>query len=256
MPYIRINAKDVTMSGYVGKSIEDVMTDYVKAFENSDMAENIPYGLIHIDEFDKICSVASDSSDKTGSWMTHQQQIWLSCIEGIEYHLNDARNPVKPAFRRFKTDNLLIVVSGSFAQLQELLDEKEKASSYKIGFSSHLEEKEQEQTIQEKFMEGGMIRELAGRFSLIAEIYALERDQLIAIAKTPNSVFDQYSSLLEDVGVDIGDALIEEVIDAAIAAKTGARGLQAAIEQRIVDKLFNIDFNFSKELNEPLKEID
>jgi ATP-dependent Clp protease ATP-binding subunit ClpX len=256
MPYIRINAKDVTMSGYIGKDVQDVMIDYVKSYENTNMADDLPYGMIHIDEFDKICGVASDDNGRTGSWMVHQQQIWLSCIEGMEYHLTDIRNPVKEKFRKFPTHNLLIVVSGSFAQLQKQLDDEAATKKYHIGFGVNEDKSDQEKTIQEKFMGGGMIRELAGRFSLIAELTSLDREQLINIAKTPNSSFDQYNKLLNDIGVFLEDDLIESVVDSAIKAKTGARGLQAAIENKVVNKLFGIDYDFQPELNHPLKEIN
>lgn len=253
MPYTRLIAKDITLPGYVGRSIEDALKDYNSKYISTDLASQIPYGLVHIDEFDKICFVEKSNSSSTGDWRVQQQQMWLNFIEGFDYNL-----PSKPGMgsdQTLNTSNIMVVVTGSFAQVETYFEEKAQQEGKAIGFID-ITSSDAKQTIQDKFIECGMIKELAGRFSMISKVETLGKKELKQILTAKNSIYTQYKELYSDLGLKFPKSAINKIVDEAIETKTGARGLQAAIEKRLVKELFDLDYSFCEQLNKPLEDDD
>lgn len=255
MPYIRISAKDVTGVGWSGKSIEDVLIDYVCSAAEKFKHEEIPYGLLHIDEFDKIC-VIGDMSDTGSGWAIGQQQNWLGFIEGIEYQLGTAKQVhsrrIPSGLVKFDSSNMFVVVSGSFAEMDDNLD---KSLLHGMGFSNPNKDEIDKMSLQKKFTDAGMIKELVGRFSMISRLNALDKVSLLKILKTPNNIFTQYTDLLGGLGLKIPNKLYKDIVDRAIASETGARGLQFALESEILKSLFDLDFSFSEDINKKMEDL-
>ena len=59
MPFVKADATKFSETGYVGYDVDDLVRDLVKA-ANGD-AELAEYGIIYVDEIDKIASEASRS---------------------------------------------------------------------------------------------------------------------------------------------------------------------------------------------------
>lgn len=223
LPYYGVSAKDITATGWKGTNIDEMIDSYVTANKDHKLIE---YGVLHLDEFDKICN--------GDSFQTDQQHTWLNFIEGFKYVVRSDRNK-KPY--NFDSSNILVLITGSFGHLQE----KRQNKSYNIGFATDEEEGVKTEIDQKDLVDAGVVRELAGRINVTTEIEALDRDAMRGILLNEYGIYGEYRKLFGDrIGLTLDDEVIDEIIDEALAYKTGARGLQTAIEKRVQDPLFNI----------------
>ena len=234
IPVFHINAKDLSSPGYVGTSLEDCFSMFVEGIgvPNIETAEN---SIIFIDEFDKICI---HSREEVSGFNKPLQYALLKAIEGNDYQISIGKRDVT-----FKTDNILFVLGGSFQHLRDKRN-KDKKVSKGIGFGANKEEIiEDSLDLHEELVNNGVIRELAGRISIVEELYDLTKSQLRqAFTLKEDSVFKQYQELLKFLGKDfkLSEYKINKIIDKCLATGTGARGLQTALDLYMRDYMFNL----------------
>ena len=93
----------------------------------------------------------------------------------------------------------------------------------------------------EDLVKFGLIPEFTGRLPVFTAMGELDEDQLVQVLTEPkNCLVKQYRKLLAMDGVNLEfekDALRELAKD-AIARKTGARGLRAAMERVMTDVMY------------------
>ena len=95
-------------------------------------------------------------------------------------------------------------------------------------------------------MKFGLIPEFTGRLPVITTMKDLSEDDLVRVLTEPkNSLVKQYRKLLAMDGVDLkfDDAALKALAKAALARKTGARGLRAEMERLMTDIMYEAPGN-------------
>ncbi|MEY4321466.1 MAG: hypothetical protein RL167_194, partial [Actinomycetota bacterium] len=149
-------------------------------------------------------------------------------------------------FIQLDTTNVLFIVAGAFAGLEEIISAR--AGKKGIGFGSPISSKTDNPEIiaevqSEDLRKFGLIPEFIGRLPVIASVTPLDREALMQILTEPkNALVKQYQRMFELDGFELEfdqDALIA-MADLAVARETGARGLRAIMEEILGPVMFEI----------------
>ena len=98
----------------------------------------------------------------------------------------------------------------------------------------------------EDLVKFGLIPEFTGRLPVITTMKDLSEDDLVRVLTEPkNSLVKQYRKLLSMDGVDLKfePAALKALAKAALARKTGARGLRAEMERLMTDIMYEAPGN-------------
>lgn len=248
VPFAIADATTLTEAGYVGEDVENILLKLIQAADG-DVAR-AEYGIIYIDEIDKITRKSENPSitrDVSGEGV---QQALLKIVEGTEAHVppQGGRKHPQQELIPINTTNILFICGGAFEGLDKIIEHRTDKKS--IGFNSQittLSEKNPgtilREALPEDFIKFGMIPEFVGRVPVTVALDALNKDDMVHILTEPkNSIVKQYKKLFELDGVQLSftqDAL-EAIADKTIQRKTGARGLRAIMEQMMMDTMFEI----------------
>ena len=200
VPFIKGDATKFSETGYVGGDVEDLVRDLVYAA--GDDLELAQYGIIYIDEIDKIASSGHTWGGPDVS-RTGVQRALLKPMEETEVDLKVAHDPVsqiqaiehyrrtgKKEKRTLNTRHILFIVSGAFNGLDKIV--KERLSKKKIGFRGKMTSKEETATFlkqvnAEDLIKYGFESEFVGRLPVIAVLDELTADDLYDILRNPNN---------------------------------------------------------------------
>ena len=248
VPFAIADATTLTEAGYVGEDVENILLKLIQAADG-DVAR-AEYGIIYIDEIDKITRKSENPSitrDVSGEGV---QQALLKIVEGTEAHVppQGGRKHPQQELIPINTTNILFICGGAFEGLDKIIEHRTDKKS--IGFNSQittLSEKNPgtilREALPEDFIKFGMIPEFVGRVPVTVALDALNKDDMVHILTEPkNSIVKQYKKLFELDGVQLSftqDAL-EAIADKTIQRKTGARGLRAIMEGMMMDTMFEI----------------
>lgn len=251
VPFAIADATTLTEAGYVGEDVENILLKLIQAAEYD--IKRAEYGIIYIDEFDKITRKSENASitrDVSGEGV---QQALLKILEGTVASVppQGGRKHPHQELLQIDTSNILFICGGAFEGMEKIiearLDQKE------IGFNAVINDKRKHnvgeilrQVLPQDFVKFGMIPEIIGRVPVVVSLDQLDRDALIRILKEPkNSIVKQYKKLFEMDGVELSfaDDAIEAVADKTLERKTGARGLRAVIEKSMMDIMYNLPSN-------------
>ena len=248
VPFAIADATTLTEAGYVGEDVENILLKLIQAADG-DVAR-AEYGIIYIDEIDKITRKSENPSitrDVSGEGV---QQALLKIIEGTEAHVppQGGRKHPHQELIPINTTNILFICGGAFEGLDKIIEHRMDKKS--IGFNSQittLSEKNQgtilREALPEDFIKFGMIPEFVGRVPVTVALDALTKEDMVHILTEPkNSIVKQYKKLFELDGVQLSfekDAL-EAIAEKTISRKTGARGLRAIMETMMMDTMFEI----------------
>ena len=239
IPILHLDATAMTNYGFQGNSLEDLILDW-KFKGVGDMAD---YGIIFIDEIDKLCSPLQSS--KSEDWNKTLQQGILKIVEGCV---------IRDKGKEIDTSNILFVFGGNFSELRKRISEN--AAKKAIGFKSEDKSKMNMERIHGELVEAGLIQELAGRISTIVEVTKLSKKELKEIFKNEEGPYYNYVDLFKviDEDLELSEYYIDKIVDICIKTDTGARGLQTALDEILENRIFNLpDVDFSPE---PPKEED
>jgi endopeptidase Clp ATP-binding regulatory subunit ClpX len=250
VPFIKGDATKFSETGYVGGDVEDLVRDLVYAA--GDDLELAQYGIIYIDEIDKIASSGQAWGGPDVS-RTGVQRALLKPMEETEVDLKVAHDPVsqiqaiehyrrtgKKDKRTLNTRHILFIVSGAFNGLDKMV--KERISKQEIGFRGEMTSRELDRTFlkqvnAEDLIKFGFESEFVGRLPVIAVLEELTADDLYAILQNPNNpIITSKKRDFLAYGIDITfetEALKMLAAQAAIE-KTGARGLVSVIERVLI----------------------
>ena len=254
LPFVKGDATKFSETGYVGGDVEDLVRDLMKGADGD--IEKAQYGIVYIDEIDKIAERKLNGHSNHVSRSGVQRGL-LKIMEESEVDLTiklDVTSQVlefeefqktrKRKSQKINTKNILFVLSGAFSELEEQLKEKKKKSSSAIGFGSdiiskdtHVDIKIVEETPQE-LVEYGFESEFIGRTPIITAFDKLTRDGLVEILNNPNSsVIQKVKRDFKGYGIDISFDVdsMEYFADEAIELGTGARGLVTVIYKALRD---------------------
>ena len=248
VPFAIADATTLTEAGYVGEDVENILLKLIQAADG-DVAR-AEYGIIYIDEIDKITRKSENPSitrDVSGEGV---QQALLKIVEGTEAHVppQGGRKHPQQELIPINTTNILFICGGAFEGLDKIIEHRTDKKS--IGFNSQvttLSEKNPgtilREALPEDFIKFGMIPEFVGRVPVTVALDALTKEDMVHILTEPkNSIVKQYKKLFELDGVQLSftqDAL-EAIADKTIQRKTGARGLRAIMESMMMDTMFEI----------------
>jgi len=133
VPFVKADATKFSETGYVGGNVDDMVRDLVN--EANGNAELAQYGMIYIDEIDKIAAASNlIGRDVSGRGV---QSGLLKLMEETEVDLTTPYDPVSQmrAFMEFQrkgkmekktinTKHILFFVSGAFNQLEDIIKER------------------------------------------------------------------------------------------------------------------------------------
>ncbi len=263
VPFVKGDATKFSETGYVGGDVEDLVRDLVHAAD--DDIEMAQYGIIYIDEIDKIASSGSVWGPDVSR--TGVQRALLKPMEETEVDLKVSHDPVsqiqaieqyrrtgKKEKRTINTRHILFIVSGAFNGLEKIV--KERLSRQEIGFGAQVTSKEEEKRLlnrvtAEDLIKYGFESEFVGRLPVIAVLQELTADDLYEILVNPNNpIIISKRRDFAAYGIDIKfeDKALRLLAEQAAQEKTGARGLVSVLERVLI--------NFEKRLpSTPIKEL-
>lgn len=246
VPFAVADATSLTEAGYVGEDVENILLKLIQAADGD--IEKAQRGIIYIDEIDKISRKADNPSitrDVSGEGV---QQALLKILEGTEASVppQGGRKHPQQELLRINTSNILFIVAGAFAGIEEIVGGRVGRKG--IGFGASIEQASKDSDILTKLMpedllKFGLIPEFIGRLPVLATLGKLTEEDLVAILTKPkNALAKQYRRMfaLDDVELIFEDAAIEAIARQATARDTGARGLRSIMENLLQPVMFDI----------------
>jgi len=250
VPFVKGDATKFSETGYVGGDVEDLVRDLVR--EADDDIELAQYGIVYIDEIDKIASarnlIGADVS-RTGV-----QRALLKPMEETDVDLKVPHDPIsmiqeierfrktgKRDKRSVNTANILFIMSGAFTELVPII--QKRLSRQGIGFGARIRKAEEQVDIlkhvrSEDLIEFGFETEFVGRLPVRAVFEHLTEEDLYQILKNPNNPIILGKKLdfaAYGINVKFEDRLLQTLAKHAFAENTGARGLVSAAEKALLE---------------------
>ena len=241
LPFHIADATQYTETGYVGRTVEEMLLDLHKGRELPANA----HGIIYIDEIDKIAAQnpgGGHSTDRDVSGKSVQEEL-LKLLEGSEISCT-TRNGMGNA-RLIDASNIMFIAGGAFQGLEDII--KERLKNKGIGFrgasseEQHSQESLLRQVLPEDLIAYGFMPEFVGRFPVIAVLDRLTKTDLVnIIIGTKNSILSQYQAVIAESGMDIHipQDFAEVVAEAALKRDLGARAIKGIMENWLMEEIF------------------
>lgn len=244
VPFVKADATKFSETGYVGGDVEDMVRELLRRADGD--VRRAQYGIIYIDEIDKIASVPNAGGrDVSGRGV---QTNLLKLMEETEV---PARSPQDIAGQiqammeltrhgrrmasTINTKHILFIVSGAFPGLDKIIQRRLREAT--IGFAAGAPRGEEDPFTQVQtrdFIEYGFEPEFIGRLPVRVVCQPLEVEDLFNILKnSEGSIIRQYEQDFGAYGIEVlfQEDGLRRIAELAAEEKTGARGLMTVCER-------------------------
>ena len=254
VPFVKGDATKFSETGYVGGDVEDLVRELVRDADGD--IERAQYGIVYIDEIDKIASARSAvGPDVSRSGV---QRNLLKLMEETEVDLrspHDLASQMESVMqmqrtgkierKKINTRHILFIVSGAFAGLEEIVARRlnQGAIGFRLqqddssGTAAQDEAALLRQVRAEDLMEYGFESEFVGRLPVIAVLDPLQCEDLLEILRNPKSgVIRAKKRDFRAYGIDLdfADESLKLLAERAHQERTGARALVSALEKALL----------------------
>jgi len=249
VPFVKADATKFSETGYVGGDVEDLVRDLIRRADGD--VERAQYGIIYIDEIDKIAS-ASNAAGRDVSGRGVQTNL-LKLMEETEVPVR-APNDMAGQFQAMMelqrggkkqpstihTRHILFIVSGAFPGLEKIVQKRMRDAT--IGFAAGAvaeasggEDAGGLASAETKdFVEFGFEPEFIGRLPVRVVCHSLKEEDLFEILKSSEgSIIRQMEHSFGAYGIEVlfQEAGLRAIARAAFNENTGARGLMTVCEK-------------------------
>ena len=248
VPFTIADATSLTEAGYVGEDVENIILNLLQSADYD--IERTQRGIVYIDEIDKISRKSDSPSitrDVSGEGV---QQALLKIIEGCTAAVppKGGRKHPQQDFLQIDTTHILFICGGAFHGLESIIERRIRSKT--MGFGAQISSRHERKigdvlrmVEPEDLLKYGLIPEFIGRLPVLATLDDLTEEDLIKILTEPkNALTRQYQRLFEmdEVTLRFASEALQMVAHEAIKKGTGARGLRAILEQRMLDIMYTI----------------
>lgn len=213
-----IDSTQLTVPGYVGKSVEDYL--YELLCDCNGDVERAEQAIIFFDEIDKKGS--EKKSDISGQGVLN---VLLKFLDGTEYDVTSNRQ-ISGQVQKISTKNMLVLAGGSFADVYKNSGPKQ------IGFLDG-EKKEYVPSATDFVEKGMMTKDFIGRFPIIIHYNDLDTEALVdVLINSESSPLKREEDVFSKAGVKltVTEDYMNAVARAAADMETGARGLKGIVK--------------------------
>lgn len=249
VPFVKADATKFSETGYVGGDVEDLVRELVHEADGD--VTKAEYGIIYIDEIDKIASSGNMHGPDVSR--TGVQRNLLKLMEDSDVDLKtphdlasqveaamEAQRTGKVSRKKINTKNILFIVSGAFAGLNEIIGKRLNMQS--IGFekskvSTHENREVLKNLKTEDLIQFGFESEFVGRLPVYIVLNELDVNGLYKILKNRYSTVVLGKKLdfrAYGIDLDFTDDALMELAKRAYNEKTGARGLLSVFEKVLI----------------------
>lgn len=252
VPFAIADATSLTEAGYVGDDVETIIARLVQNADGD--VSKAERGIIYLDEVDKKAKRGEGVSitrDVSGEGV---QQALLKIIEGSDVRVSPSggRKHPQSEIMPVNTRNILFIVGGAFVGLDDIVAKRLDSANVSIGFGGKLKETKKSRELvnnllsqvdTEDLVKFGLIPELVGRLPVVTALQELNEEQLIQVLTEPkNALVKQFIKRfkIEGVELEFTEKALNMIAHNAIARRTGARGLRAVIERKLIPLQFQL----------------